>query len=93
MNDEEFIELTPLHCFACDLYRIMMNYSGTLKLPQFETAYLSTMGVVCKPAKYGFLTVFALLQALPCTVTIQITWRKKTIIRLNKKLAGTCVTL
>ncbi|XP_031832959.1 meiosis regulator and mRNA stability factor 1-like protein isoform X2 [Nomia melanderi] len=93
VNDEEFIELTPLHCFACDLYRIMMNYNGTLKLPQFETAYLSTMGVVCKPAKYGFSTMFALLQALPCTVTIQITRRKKTIIRLNKKLAAAGIPL
>ncbi|KZC11840.1 Meiosis arrest female protein 1 [Dufourea novaeangliae] len=93
VEDEEFIELTPLHCFACDLYRVLMNYGGTLRLLQFETAYLSSIGSVCKPAEYGFSTVFALLQALPCTVTIQLTRRKKTIIHLNKKLAAVGIPL
>ncbi|XP_078035098.1 meiosis regulator and mRNA stability factor 1-like protein isoform X2 [Augochlora pura] len=93
VNNEEYIELTPLHCFACDLYRVMMNYGGTLRLPQFENAYLTTIGSVCKPAKYGFSTVFALLQTLSCTVTIQLTHRKKTIIQLNKKLAAVGIPL
>lgn len=88
MNDEEFIQLTPLHSFACNLYRVMMNYGGTLKFSQFETAYLSTVGCVCKPADYGFPTIFSLLQALPCTVTIKLSRRKKSIIYLNKKIAG-----
>lgn len=88
VNDEQFIELTPLHCFACDLYHVMMNYGGTMKLSQFEVAYLSIIGSVCKPASYGFPTIFALLQALPCTVTIKVSRRKKNIIHLNKKLAG-----
>ncbi|XP_076293611.1 meiosis regulator and mRNA stability factor 1-like protein [Lasioglossum baleicum] len=93
VDNEEYIELTPLHSFACNLYRVMMNFGGSLRLPQFETAYLSTIGTVCKPAKYGFSTVFALLQALPCTVTIQLTQRKKTIIHLNKKLAAVGIPL
>ncbi|XP_033336634.2 meiosis regulator and mRNA stability factor 1-like protein isoform X2 [Megalopta genalis] len=93
VDNEEYIELSPLHCFACDLYRVMMNYGGTLRLPQFESAYLTSTGSVCKPAKYGFSTVFALLQALSCTVTIQLTHRKKTIIHLNKKLAAVGIPL
>ncbi|XP_029037560.1 meiosis regulator and mRNA stability factor 1 isoform X1 [Osmia bicornis bicornis] len=93
MNDEEFIQLTPLHSFACNLYRVMMNYGGTLKFSQFETAYLSTVGCVCKPADYGFPTIFSLLQALPCTVTIKLSRRKKSIIYLNKKIAAAGISL
>lgn len=88
MNDEQFIELTSLHCFACNLYCVMMNYGGVLKLSQFEEAYLSTIGSVCKPEDYGFPTIFTLLQALPCTVTIKLSRRKKNIICLNKKITG-----
>lgn len=90
VNDEEFIELTPLHSFACNLYRVMMNYGGVLKLSQFETAYLSTIGSICKPTDYGFPTISILLQALPCTVTINLSRRKKNIIYLNKKVTGMC---
>ncbi|XP_076241468.1 meiosis regulator and mRNA stability factor 1-like protein [Calliopsis andreniformis] len=93
VNNEEFIELTPLHCFACDLYHVLINYGGTLNLSQFETAYLSTIGSVCKPADYGFPTIFALLQALPCTVTIKVSRRKKNIMHLNKKLAAAGIPL
>ncbi|CAK9817150.1 Meiosis regulator and mRNA stability factor 1 [Anthophora quadrimaculata] len=88
VNNEQFIELTSLHCFACNLYRVMMNYGGALKMSQFETAYLSTIGTICRPAEYGFQTIFALLQALPCTVTIKLSRRKKNIIYLNKKVAA-----
>lgn len=88
VKDEQYIELTPLHSFACDLYRVMMNYGGALKLSQFETAYMSIVGSACKPADYGFPTIFALLQALPCTVTVKLSRRKKNIIYLNKKVAG-----
>lgn len=66
----------------------MMNYGGALKLSQFEAAYLSTIGSVCNPVDYGFPTLFALLQALPCTVTIKLSRRKKNIIYLNKKITG-----
>lgn len=90
VNDEEFIELTPLHSFACNLYRVMMNYGGVLKLSQFEIAYLSTIGSICRPADYGFPTIFALLQALPCTVTIKLSRRKKNVIYLSKKITGMC---
>ena len=93
VKDEQFAELTPLHCFACDLYRMMMNCGGTLKLSQFETSYLSTVGSVCRPADYGFPTIFALLQALPCTVTIKVSRRKKSIIHLNKKLSAIGIPL
>ncbi|KYN00174.1 Limkain-b1 [Cyphomyrmex costatus] len=88
INGEQFIELTPLHCFACELYRVMMNYGGTLNLSQFDTSYLNIIGVACKPAQYGFPTITALLQALPCTVTIKETRKKEAIIYLNKKLAA-----
>ncbi|XP_012523334.1 meiosis regulator and mRNA stability factor 1 isoform X2 [Monomorium pharaonis] len=87
IHSEQFIELTPLHRFACELYRVMMNYGGTLNLSQFDGSYLNIIGSPCKPAQYGFPTITALLQALPCTVTIKET-RKKAIIYLNKKLAA-----
>ncbi|XP_043257610.1 meiosis regulator and mRNA stability factor 1 [Colletes gigas] len=93
VNDEQLIELTPLHCFACDLYRVLMNYGGTLKLSQFETAYLSTTCSVCKPVEYGFSNILALLQALPCTVTMKVSRQKKNIISLNKKLAAVGIPL
>ncbi|XP_071579394.1 meiosis regulator and mRNA stability factor 1 isoform X3 [Temnothorax nylanderi] len=88
INGEQFIELTPLHRFACDLYRVMMNYGGTLNLSQFDVSYLNIMGAPCKPAHYGFPTITALLQALPCTVTIKETRKKEAIIYLKKKLAA-----
>lgn len=93
VNDEEFIELTPLHSFACNLYHVMMNHGGVLKLSQFETAYLSTIGSVCKPTDYGFPTISILLQALPCTVTINLSRRKKNIIYLNKKVTAVGMAL
>lgn len=93
IDDEQFVELTPLHCFACNLCRVMINYGGALKLSQFETAYLSTIGSACKPVDYGFPTTFALLQALPCTVTIKLSRRKKNIIYLNKKVAAVDMVL
>ncbi|XP_018346736.1 PREDICTED: meiosis arrest female protein 1 homolog isoform X3 [Trachymyrmex septentrionalis] len=88
INGEQFIELTLLHCFACELYRVMMNYGGSLNLSQFDTSYLNIIGIACKPAQYGFPTITALLQALPCTVTIKETRKKEAIIYLNKKLAA-----
>jgi len=88
INNEQFIELTPLHRFACELYRVMVNYGGTLNLSQFDVSYLNVTGTSCKPAQYGFPTITALLQALPCTVMIKETRKKEAIIYLNKKLAG-----
>lgn len=88
INGEQFIELTPLHRFACDLYRVMMHYGGTLNSSQFDVSYATVIGSSCKPAQYGFPTITALLQALPCTVTIKETRKKEAIIYLNKKLAG-----
>ncbi|XP_025991355.1 meiosis regulator and mRNA stability factor 1 isoform X2 [Solenopsis invicta] len=88
VNNEQVIELTPLHRFACELHLVMMNYNGTLNLSQFDVSYLNIIGSPCKPAQYGFPTITALLQALPCTVTIKETRKKETIIYLNKKLAA-----
>ncbi|XP_011707517.1 PREDICTED: meiosis arrest female protein 1 isoform X2 [Wasmannia auropunctata] len=88
INGEQFIELTPLHRFACELYRVMLNYGGTLSLSQFDVSYLNVTGTTCKPAQYGFPTITALLQALPCTVMIKETRKKEAIIYLNKKLAA-----
>ncbi|XP_011141552.1 meiosis regulator and mRNA stability factor 1 isoform X1 [Harpegnathos saltator] len=86
VNGEQFIELTPLHRFACDVCRVMMNCGGILNLSQFDVAYSTIIGTPCKPAQYGFPTLTALLQALPCTVTIKDTRKKKGMIYLNKKL-------
>lgn len=66
----------------------MMNYGGTLNLSQFDMSYLTIIGTPCKPTQYGFPTITALLQALPCTVTIKETRKKEATIYLNKKLAG-----
>lgn len=88
INGEQFIELTPLHRFACDLYRVIMNCGGTLNLSQFDVSYSTIIGSPCKPAQYGFPTITALLQALPCTITIKETRKKEAVIYLNKNLAG-----
>ncbi|EZA49569.1 Limkain-b1 [Ooceraea biroi] len=88
INGEQFIELTPLHRFACDLYRVMINYGSAVNLSQFDVIYTRITGSPCKPAQYGFPTITALLQALPCTVTIKETRKKEAIIYLNKKLAA-----
>ncbi|KAL0122952.1 hypothetical protein PUN28_007547 [Cardiocondyla obscurior] len=88
INNEQYIELTPLHRFACELYRVMMYYGGTMSLSQFDALYFNVMNLPCKPTQYGFPTITALLQALPCTVTIRETRKKEAIIYLNKKLAA-----
>ncbi|KAK2576438.1 hypothetical protein KPH14_005771 [Odynerus spinipes] len=96
LNEEHFIELTPLYCFACKLYRVIMNCGGQLNLSRFESAYLAVNGSACRAAQYGFPTLTALLQALPCTVTlkdIRKDKRKKKVIYLNKKLAAVGVPL
>ncbi|XP_047365220.1 meiosis regulator and mRNA stability factor 1 isoform X1 [Vespa velutina] len=96
INEENFIELTPLHCFACNLYRVMMSCGGQLNLSRFEAAYLAVNGSACRAAQYGFPTLTALLQALPCTVILKDTRkdkRKKKVIYLNKKLAAVGIAL
>ncbi|XP_066603618.1 meiosis regulator and mRNA stability factor 1 isoform X2 [Prorops nasuta] len=86
INNEQFIELSPLECFACNLYRVMVNFSGKLNLTNFSTAYLSVIGQPCRPSQCGFSSILALLQALPCTVIIKEARHKKKFIYLNKKL-------
>ncbi|KAL6266735.1 hypothetical protein P5V15_003571 [Pogonomyrmex californicus] len=66
----------------------MINCGGTLNLSQFDVSYSNIIGTSCKPAQYGFPTITALLQALPCTVTIKETRKKEAIIYLNKKLSA-----
>ncbi|XP_014599312.1 PREDICTED: meiosis arrest female protein 1 isoform X1 [Polistes canadensis] len=96
INEENFIELTSLYCFACNLYRVMMSCEGQLNLSRFEAAYLAVNGSACRAAQYGFPTLTALLQALPCTVILKDTRkdkRKKKVIYLNKKLAAVGIAL
>ncbi|XP_034936191.1 meiosis regulator and mRNA stability factor 1 isoform X2 [Chelonus insularis] len=86
INKEEYIELTPLQCFACNLYRVLIKHGGKLKLQQLESAYCTLIGSELKPSQYGFPSVIALLQALSCTVIIRESRNKKKTIFLNKKL-------
>lgn len=65
-----------------------MNYGGSLNLSQFESAYLNVIGSACRAAQFGFPTLQALLQALPCTVILKETRSKKKVLHLNKKLAS-----
>lgn len=74
----------------------MMSCGGQLNLSRFEAAYLAVNGSACRAAQYGFPTLTALLQALPCTVILKDTRkdkRKKKVIYLNKKLAGMSIIL
>ena len=64
-----------------------MNYGGSLNISQFEGAYLTVTGSACRAAQFGFPTLQALLQALPCTVFLKENRQKKKVIHLNKKLA------
>lgn len=66
----------------------MVSYGGILGLSQFESAYLRVVGSPCRPAQLGFSTLAALLQALPCTVTLKETRHRRKTIYLNKKQAG-----
>lgn len=94
VGENEFIELTPIQSFASNLYRVMMHHSGKMNISQFEAAYLNVIGTACKPAQYGYPTLQALLQALPCTVIIQDTRHKqKHRMFLNKKLAAVGIPL
>lgn len=91
---EQSIELTPLQRVACNVYRVMMNHGGKMNVSQFESAYLKVMGVACKVAEYGFSTLQALLQALPCTIILQDARpKKKQLMFLNKKLAAAGIPL
>lgn len=71
----------------------MMKCGGTLNLSQFDVSYSTIIGLPCKPAQYGFPTLTALLQALPCTITIKETRKKEAVIYLNKKLAGKTIEM
>ncbi|KAH0546369.1 meiosis regulator and mRNA stability factor 1 isoform X1 [Cotesia glomerata] len=86
VNNEEFIGLTALQCFACNLYRVLMKHRGKLNLELIESAYSNVTGNEFKATHYGFSSLNALLQALPCTVTIKETRTKKKIVFLNKQL-------
>lgn len=87
MNDTQQIELTPIQCFACNVYRVLMNYGGSLSITQFESAYLNVIGSACRAAQFGYPTLTALLQSLSCTVILKENRNKKKIVHLNKKLA------
>lgn len=88
VNGEQFIELTPLHRFACDVCRVMIHCGGKLNLSQFDVVYSTVIGGPCNPAQYGFPTLIALLQAIPCTVTLRDTRKKKGLASLDKKIIG-----
>ncbi|XP_012256062.2 meiosis regulator and mRNA stability factor 1 isoform X2 [Athalia rosae] len=88
IGEKQLIELTPLQSFACNLHRVLMNYGGVLNLSRFENAYIKIVGSACQAAQYGFSTLTALIQALPCTVTLKETRHRKKTIYLNKKLAA-----
>ncbi|XP_046616833.1 meiosis regulator and mRNA stability factor 1 isoform X2 [Neodiprion virginianus] len=87
VNGKQMIELTPLQSFACNLYKVLMNYGGVLPLSQFENAYLSIIGSACQVAQFGFSTLTALLQALKCTVILKEPKHRRKTLYLNKKLA------
>ncbi|XP_015121506.1 meiosis regulator and mRNA stability factor 1 isoform X2 [Diachasma alloeum] len=86
-GDNESIQLTPLQCLACNIYKILMSHGGRLSLQKFEAGYLNAFKKSLNPAQYGFSTLSALFQALPCTVTIKETRTKKKNLFLSKKLA------
>ncbi|XP_012273569.1 meiosis regulator and mRNA stability factor 1 isoform X2 [Orussus abietinus] len=86
INGESFVELAPLQGFACDLYRVLTRYGGSMNASQFENAYQTIIGQPLRVSQFGYSSLTALLQALPCTVTLKES-RQKEIIQLNKKLA------
>ncbi|XP_063990688.1 meiosis regulator and mRNA stability factor 1 isoform X2 [Diachasmimorpha longicaudata] len=92
-GENESIQLTPLQCLACNIYKILMSQGGRLSLQKFEAGYLNAFKKSLNPAQYGFSTISALLQALPCTVTIKETRTKKKNLFLSKKLATAGILL
>ncbi|XP_058795301.1 meiosis regulator and mRNA stability factor 1 [Phymastichus coffea] len=86
LNEQCFIELTPLQKFACNVQRVLMQSNGKMNISQFEGAYLKITGVACRAAMYGYPTVYALLRAIPCTVIVKDMRYKRKIVQLNKKL-------
>ncbi|KAL7299894.1 hypothetical protein TKK_0007222 [Trichogramma kaykai] len=88
MNNECFIELTPLQRFACNVQRVLMHHNGKVNISQFEAAYLKVTGAACRPAQYGFSSLFPLLCAIPCTVVVKEVRHRRKIVQLNKKLAA-----
>lgn len=93
INNEEIIELTPLQCFTCNLYRVLMKHGGKINFQHFESAYVNLIGTECKAAHYGYPTLYALLQSLPCTVIIKESRQKKKTIFLNKNLGTVGIEL
>lgn len=88
MNEETFVELTPLQVFACNVQTVLLKHNGKISLPQFEGAYLKIIGSLLRVTQFGFSTTLSLLQAIPCTVTIENVRHKRKVIQINKKLAG-----
>lgn len=65
-----------------------MQHNGKINLSQFEGAYLKVIGAACRPAQYGYPTLNALLQAIPCTVVIETNRQKRKVVSINRKLSG-----
>ena len=93
-GEEQFVELTLLQRFACELYRVMMQHGGKMNVWQFEAGYAEVIGRELNVAEYGYHTLLALIQALPCTVVMQESRNKqKQKMFLNKKLAAVGIAL
>jgi hypothetical protein len=88
MNNELFLELIPLQRFACNVQRVLMHYNGKMNMSMFEGAYLKMTGTACVPNQYGYPTLYTLLRAIPCTISLKDVRYKRKVIQLNKKLAG-----
>ena len=65
-----------------------MRHNGKINLSQFENAYLLVIGSACRAAQYGYPTLYALLRAIPCTVSVKEVRHRKKVVQLNKKLAA-----
>ena len=80
---ETMVELSELHTFARDLVSLLKQSGGRIALSNFDNAYVKNFGVTCKPSKFGFASIVALIQSLHDLVMIRGRGFKKFIIMVN----------
>ncbi|KAK3875906.1 hypothetical protein Pcinc_019252 [Petrolisthes cinctipes] len=77
------INLVPLQVFARDLLTLLQQAGGRMLLLSFDKAYLDRYGVPCRPARYGFPNLVALVQALGDMVSVMGRGTKRVMV-LNR---------
>ncbi|EEB14807.1 conserved hypothetical protein [Pediculus humanus corporis] len=85
---ETYVQLTLLSVFANQMYLLLSDHKGRIRLYNFESFYQNKFKKPCLPSQFGYPTLTSLLSAIPETVTVQNNeyCPQKRVITLNVDL-------